>query len=413
MKWGQNLLNLYGQNNYESSKNSISKSDQLFLALISIAFVLSDWMISYFSFSEVLLIPIIFSLIILKKSNVKINQLKWIAFPVIFILFNSFLQLFVNLEFDFRISIISLIKLVFYIVTVIIIYNFITISNLKSSFMYWNNIIAIVVCIIAVYIAIAIYLEGAIPWRFFVTFTRTGGNVFRSDPLIVRAKSFFMEPAHLGFYLNSVLAINLLNKDKIKVPVIISTILALIITFTFSYTAIGVMIVTLILYLIQGYNNGELNLNKKWVLIVGAIFLLFTIVFWESINITLIDRTIRLFQGNESSGYERLVLSWQYVNKGNFLIGNGMLHTPPIWNNFAYIQSDFGIIGSILMISLIFLFSIKNLYISIFFILMNFVKGGYLSPAYWFLILLVITYSTALKRPDNVEVSRKEENCVK
>lgn len=407
------MLSLYGQNNTESSKYANSKSDHLFLAIISIAFVLSDWMVGYFSFSEIILIPLILILILLKKSEVRINQMKWIAFPAIFVLTNSVLQYRFNSDFEFRVALFSLIKLLFYICTVIIIYNFLNKSKLKTPFLYWNNIIAMVACIVAVYIAIAIYLEGAIPWRFFVTFTRTGGNVFRRDPLIVRAKSFFMEPAHLGFYLNSVLAINLLNKDKIKVPVIISAILALIITFTFSYTAIGVMIVTLILYLVQGYNNGELNLNKKWVLIVGAIFLLFTIVFWESINITLIDRTIRLFQGNESSGYERLVLSWQYVNKGNFLIGNGMLHTPPIWNNFAYIQSDFGIIGSILMISLIFLFSIKNLYISIFFILMNFVKGGYLSPAYWFLILLVITYSTALKRPDNVEVSRKEENCVK
>lgn len=369
--------------------------DYIFLFLISLSFVLSDWMLSYFSFTELLIAPTIIGVIIFRKVFITKSQIKWIVLPLTFILFNSMLQVIFNDEFLLRPALISIVKLSFYIILVLILLNYIEKYQLQKKFLEMNNILAMVICLIAVYIGVAIYLEGAIPWRFFVTFTRTGGNVFRRDPLIVRAKSIFMEPAHLGYYLNTILAFNLLNLGNIKIPLIYSSILILIIFLTFSYSAIGIMLLVLLLSYFKNKNNVNFSfkLNKYWLLLAISLALGFIYIFRESIYITLIERTIRLIQGEESSGYERLVLSWQYVNRDNFLIGNGLLNTPSIWNNFAYIQSDLGLLASLIMICCIAILTVKNMYLGIFFIFMNVVKGGYLSPAYWFLILGVVLYS--------------------
>lgn len=369
------------------------------LLYIGVTFALSDWMLGLFSFSELMLIPVFAGLLFTRQLYVYRQQYKWIVLPAVFLLFNSLIQALTEPLFDHRLALISSIKLIFYIVTVIILYNYIKGNQLSGHFLYMNNLVAMLICLIAVYIAVAIYLEGAIPWRFFVTFTRTGGNVFRRDPLIVRARSIFMEPAHLGYYLNTVLAANLLNRQKIRMPLVFTVVLVGIISFTFSYSAIGVMLMIIGLYIVMEKRANRLRINKKVLLAALLLVLIFTAVFWQSIYITLIERSIRLLQGEESSGYERLVLSWQYVNRDNFWFGNGILHTPPIWNNFAYIQSEFGIIALILISGLILSLAWQNIYLMGVFIMMNFVKGGYLSPAYWFLILIVLLYSTLKEKP--------------
>lgn len=382
-----------------SYDGKVRKTDHFFLAFISIAFVLSDWIISYFSFSELFLGPLLILLLIFGRLKIHRHQVKWALIPIGYVLLNTLMQLITNQQFDIQLAVISTIKLIFYISVIIIMFNYIREYTLEKALLIWINIVAMIICIIAVYIAIAIYLEGAIPWRFFVTFTRTGGNVFRTDPLIVRAKSIFMEPAHLGYYLNTVLAVNLLNNVKVKIPVVFTLIIMMIVVLTFSYSAIGVMLFILLLYGIKMVKRESFQINKKVLLMAVIAGIAFTFIFWESINITLIDRTVRLFRGDESSGYERLILSWQYVKRDNFFIGNGILHTPPIWNNLAYIQSDFGIVGSLLMIIMISIISTNNLFLGLTFVLMNFVKGGYLAPAYWFLILVVLLYSTVSEKP--------------
>lgn len=368
--------------------------NHLVLFLISFSFIVSDWMLGPFSFTELFLGSIFIFLILFGKVRIHLPQIKWISIPLVIVLVNSMVQYFFNASFDLRISMIATIKLFFYLILITGIYNYIRNQKLEKSFLVWNNVAAMLVCLLAVYIMIAIYLEGAIPWRPLVTFTRTGGNVFIRDPLVVRAKSIFMEPAHLGYYLNTILAVNLFN-IKYKVPSVFSIIIVLIICATFAYTAISIMLVMVIIFLFQKIYNKDLILHKGLVVSSLVVFSLFIFFFWESINIALIGRTQNIISGTESSGYERLVLTWQYINFDNvfnILFGNGFLHTPIIWNNFAYILSDLGLFA--FLISLVFVGALlwKNYPIGIVFIFMNFAKGGYLAPAYWFLIMLVLLY---------------------
>lgn len=366
--------------------------NQVALFIISFSFIVSDWMLGAFSFSELLLgafVPILF---MFGKFRIHKSQIKWISLPVCIVMIHSVVQHFFNEAFDWRTVIIAGIKLSYYLILTTGIYNFIKTQKLEKDFLLWNNIAAMVICLLAVYIMVAIYLDGAIPWRPLVTFTRTGGNVFSRDPLIVRAKSIFMEPAHLGYYLNTILAFNLFNK-KVTVPYVFSIILILVISATFAYTAISIMLILLFLYLGQKIYTKEFKINKRISVIVGIIAVLFVGFFWESIYLTLINRTIQLIQGEESSGYERLVLTWQYVNADNIWLGNGFMHTPIIWNNFSYVLTDLGLFPFVVsLIGVGYLIYINKI-IGLFFILMNFAKGGYLSPAYWFLILLVLLYS--------------------
>lgn len=408
-------MGLEKRNKINQLKSEVNYSDYILVFLISLSFVLSDWMLSYFSFTELIIGPVIIMVILLRKIFITRDQIKWLIAPIILIVFNTAFQIAFNDEFLLRPALVSIVKLTFYILLVLILLNYFEKYHLEKEFLKMNNIFAMVVCVIAVYIGIAIYLEGAIPWRFFVTFTRTGGNVFRRDPLIVRAKSIFMEPAHLGYYLNTVLAFNLLNKSHIKISGIYSIIIISVIMLTFSYSAIGIMTIILLMFVIKNRNSQDfkLNINKFWILITLIIGMIFLYVFRESIYVTLIERTVRLIQGDESSGYERLILSWQYVNRENFWIGNGLLNTPSIWNNFAYIQSDLGIIATLLMIGCTVYLTIKNTYMGIFFIFMNVVKGGYLSPAYWFLILGVVLYSRVLDNTYSVRKFGKGDYRVK
>lgn len=368
------------------------------MCLISLLFIISDWMLGVFSFSELLLIPIIFFLIVLGKFRITRSQIKWITVPNAMILINTLFQIGTQNPIDLRIILISVIKLNFYMLVISSLYNFICIQEVKKKFLIWNNIAAMVVCLLAIYIMAAIYLEGAIPWRPLVTFTRTGGNVYMRDPLVVRAKSIFMEPAHLGYYLNTILAVNLFNKQNITIPPIFTLILIVIICATFSYTAIGIMLSTLFMHLIKKASQREFSINRWGLIIVIIIFGIFIFVFRESIYLTLVERTIRLIEGTESSGYERLVLSWQHLSKDNLWLGEGFMHSPTSWNNFAYFTTELGILALVSSIGFILFLAKKSIPFSIFFILMNFAKGGYLSPAYWFLLLMLLIYMNQEKR---------------
>lgn len=377
------------------------------LFFASFSFIVSDWMLGVFSFSELLLGFLATLLFLFGKFRVHKPQIKWISLPIVIIITHSIIHHVISEGINWRTVLISLIKLAFYLILTTGFYNYVRVQKLEKSFLLWNNIAAMVVCVLAVYIMTAIYLDGAIPWRPLVTFTRTGGNVFSRDPLIVRAKSIFMEPAHLGYYLNTVLAFNLFSK-KIKMPYIFSIILVLIIMATFAYTAIAIMAFTLVSYFGRKLYTNELKLDKRVCVVLGLVVAGFVAFFWESIYLTLINRTLQLIQGEESSGYERLVLTWQYVERDNIWLGHGFMHTPIIWNNFAYVLTDLGIVPFIISLIGAGYLTYVNSSVGLFFILMNFAKGGYLSPAYWFLILLVLLYSFEGKK-EELNGLRKED----
>ena len=107
-------------------------------------------------------------------------------------------------------------------------------------------------------------------------------------------------------------------------------------------------------------------------------------------------------------GFFWFVRSWNYVNKEHIFMGNGMGHTPEIWNIYAYVLSDLGLIAFILFCIFSVFLIIKNYKMGILFIVLNFQKGGYLSSAFWSYLLLLFIYIN--KNDQKAELSRE---CLK
>lgn len=116
------------------------------------------------------------------------------------------------------------------------------------------------------------------------------------------------------------------------------------------------------------------------------------VVFFDQFYITFFDRVITILNKQDTSASSRIVGSWQYVQ--NIFIGNGVGMTAPIWNNFAYVLSDFGLIPFLGFLFWTLYLLKRNFYFGMFFILISFQKGGYLSFYYWLTICLFIIFST-------------------
>ena len=126
---------------------------------------------------------------------------------------------------------------------------------------------------------------------------------------------------------------------------------------------------------------------------------------WNVINITVIQRTLAIISGEDISARIRLINSWQYVSRDTLWMGNGIGQTPIITNVYAYILSDFGLIGFIGKLTFTAYISFKNWKFGIVFLLLNFAKGGYLSSGYWFMMIIFITYG--LSKKDHYSLKNK------
>ena len=123
------------------------------------------------------------------------------------------------------------------------------------------------------------------------------------------------------------------------------------------------------------------------IVILGVMFF----VTKDIIQVTLIDRTLDIINGKDSSASSRILESWQYINKENLISGNGIGHTPDIWNVYAYFLSDLGLVAFIALVLLSGYLVKKNYKLGILFIALNFQKGGYLAaPIYIFLLLIFL-----------------------
>ena len=380
-------------------KNRQPIFNHLFLFFIAIAFVLSDWIYGAFTFTELILGVLVAILFLAGKYRIHMHQFKWVMSPIIIISLHSFVLYLLQDDFNLKISIIALIKLTFYILVVVGLYNFIKVQKLEKEFMIWNNVAAILILILGVYIAVAVYIETnteqTVPYEFLLHFTRLDGHLYRWDIPIVRMKSIFQEPAHLGYYLNSILLMNMLNKIDLRMKKWVNSLLIVGIILTFSYSSVFIMLTIMVLWLLFNFKHIKSKLRWKPSVLI-SLFLVFAVIFIfrEFIYTTLIQRTIEIITGSETSGYERLVVSWRYINKETLLLGYGFLQSPgTLWNVFAYVFTELGLTLFITYIFAIGYLMKYNIPIALVFILMNFAKGGYLSSSYWFLILLVVIYS--------------------
>lgn len=388
-------------NNWMNQYKTVQpKLNHLILAVISFSFILSDWLYGAFTFTELLLGVVFVVMFVLGKVRIKQQQLKWIILIPVLILLHSIYHYYFNPEFVIQTSFIALIKLSYYIILVTGIFNYIRVQKLEKEFMFWNNIMALLVCLLAVYIAFAVYaemnLDLTIPYERLLQFTRVDGHLYRRDIPIVRMKSIFEEPAHLGYYLNTVLMMNLLNKVRIRSNWVFNGIIIVVTLLTLSYSAVFIMGMILFLWLINSLRVHTFSIKWNYKVIISLIgFFIVIYLFRDLLYTTIVERTSELLAGTESSGYERLIISWRYINKETYLTGLGFMQTPGVlWNVFAYVWTEMGVIYFLFYILFILYITSLNISVGIVFVLMNIAKGGYLSSSFWFLIVLVIIYST-------------------
>lgn len=271
---------------------------------------------------------------------------------------------------------------------------------------------AVVILLLGVYIATAVYLEVnteiELPYAFLLRFTRLDGHLFRRDIPIVRMKSIFEEPAHLGYYLNSILSVNVFGTFRLDKGRMFNLFLIVGILMTMSYSAIVITMTILLIKLVYKILKKDIAFSVNYKVIFPALIIVIIVfIFRDVLFTTFIRRTMELLDGTETSGYERLFDSWRYITRENLLLGVGFMHSQGyLWNNYAYAITEMGVIG-LAIIGGFNLFLLKsNIGLGLVFLLLNFAKGGYLSSSYWFLILLILIY---FKSSPGDSYTRKEE----
>lgn len=370
----------------------------VFIMIMCLAFVLSDWMIGIFSFSDYLFGALFLMMVLSNNFKIRPKQYKWLIIVLTIIVFNILQNYFINDAFILKTGLAGLIKITTYTVVITSFYNFIDRHSLEEKLMKSMNITALIVCLIGFYISLALYTNGNLPYEFFWHFTRTDSisYLFEGSENLYRIRSVFSEPSYLGYYLTIILGVNLFNKQYIKTNILFLLLLILTIISTFSYSSIGIMMLILVLqfFSVETFKNMK---HKKldYFYIVLTLIALGSLIFItkDIIQVTLIDRTSDILAGKDSSASARLLESWQYINTNHLISGNGIGHTPDIWNVYAYFLSDLGL-AAFLGLVLFSGYLVKiNYKLGILFIALNFQKGGYLAAPFYILIVLIFIFA--------------------
>lgn len=380
----------------ELFKHSPSFWSMTTLVLASIGYLLSDWTILYSSFGDFILAFTVVLMLSLGKISFSKNQFIVVISIIVIILSSSILSFFNNTYwFNYTRAILSSIKLIFHSSALIILYNFIKNGKLEKQFLNILNVTAIFAVVIGVFITLLLYSGNEEIPLLLWTYTRQDSRsyFFGVNEYIIRTRSLFSEPAHLGYYLNTVFFANVFYKKKSNVAIL--SIIAVGIILTLSYSMYFVFISVCLTLLIINILNQKFYWSRwYWLLLLPVSVLIYFL--WDFITVTIFQRTLNIFSGEDGSANIRIIGAWDYVTRERLIYGNGIGHTPPITNIYAYVLSDFGLIGFIPYFTGSLLLLYKHVAVLVFFVTMNSAKGGYLNPLYWFVLLIVITYGIDL-----------------
>lgn len=358
------------------------------IVLLVWVMILSDWSVLNVSFGDFLLVGIVLLLL----SNVPIDFSKkqqWL-----FIISTSSIILITLLAYitgpadmNIKLLLFSNVKLMFYIGMVMMIYNYISSRGLKPKFVRVNTYMSLLVIAIGIVIIYLILTDQLDILHKIWHFTRIDDRSYHlGSSEIIRMRSLFAEPAHLGFYLNISLYFVLKQRNKYWLVYTVLISIGIVLTLSYSMIMIGS-------WLIMSTIAKHVKLSQfKWdgrYLIVVAVMLLIALIFGEFLYEAIYIRTLNILSGEDGSAIARLMGSWQQIDSAHLLFGVGAAHSTNITNMYAYALSDFGIIGLLGLLAgtgIIFTFGLRE---GIFFTLMNISKGGYLNPLFWLFILVI------------------------
>ncbi|GAB2479864.1 hypothetical protein GCM10008929_01910 [Alkalibacterium psychrotolerans] len=365
----------------------------LILLLVSLTFLVSDWVVLYSSFGDFLLASAVLLILFLGKFHIRYDQILIILAIFAILAITFVLSYFYNdYWFSQRRALLSILKLTFYTISIILIFNYIKLNQLSIAFLKMNNLLAIGAVLVGFILTLFIYMESLEVPHFVWTFTRqdTRSYFYAGNEAIVRSRSFFSEPAHLGYYLNILYFSNIKSKE-IKRKKTVLFIFATGILLTLSYSMILVFLLTNIVFVFSRFSKKEL-LWSKWYILSLVLLSVLLFYFWNFIDVAIIERTRNILSGEDGSANIRILGAWMYVDENRLLMGNGIGHTPPVTNIYAYMLSDLGLIGFIPYLGLTIYLLINSFSTFTFFVIMNMAKGGYLNPAYWLFLLFVFLY---------------------
>lgn len=358
------------------------------IVLLVWVMILSDWSVLNVSIGDFLLVGIVLLLL----SNVPIDFSK--KQQQLFIISTSSIILITLLAYitgpadmNIKLLLFSNVKLMFYIGTVMMIYNYISSRGLKPKFVRINtymSLLVIAIGIVIIYFILTDQLDILHKIWYFTRIDDRSYHLGSSD--IIRMRSLFAEPAHLGFYLNISLYFVLKQRNKYWLVYAVLISIGIVLTLSYSMIMIGS-------WLIMSTIAKHVKLSQfKWdgrYLIVVAVMLLIALIFGEFLYEAIYIRTLNILSGEDGSAIARLMGSWQQIDSGHLLFGVGAAHSTNITNMYAYALSDFGIIGLVGLLTgtgIIFTFGLRE---GVFFTLMNISKGGYLNPLFWLFILVI------------------------
>ena len=358
------------------------------IVLLVWVMILSDWSVLNVSFGDFLLVGIVLLLL----SNVPIDfskkqQQLFITSTSSIILITLLAYITGPADMNIKLLLFSNVKLMFYIGTVMMIYNYISSLGLTPKFVRINtymSLLVIAIGIVIIYLILTDQLDILHKIWYFTRIDDRSYHLGSSD--IIRMRSLFAEPAHLGFYLNISLYFVLKQRNKYWLVYTVLISIGIVLTLSYSMIMIGS-------WLIMSTIAKHVKLSQfKWdgrYLIVVAVMLLIALIFGEFLYEAIYIRTLNILSGEDGSAIARLMGSWQQIDSGYLLFGVGAAHSTNITNMYAYALSDFGIIGLLGLLAgtwIIFTFGLRE---GVFFTLMNISKGGYLNPLFWLFILVI------------------------
>ncbi|MGG2084514.1 hypothetical protein [Lysinibacillus pakistanensis] len=383
--------------------------EKLVIILTVLGVVLSDLMLGHLSLGDVtifcaLLLAAVDMLSAL-KFKIKISHLLLFLSFLIIIISNFLLNLNINNSFQLTEGIFGLVKFIYYGGIVIVLINYIKFKKIEYMTLKILATIAVITSIIGIYIAIAILLDGLLPYKFFWALTRDEYESYMfvtSAVTLVRIKSIFSEPAHLGVFLNMVLALSYFNHFNFKLKSKYIIVIYLTIFFTLSFSAVITLIFINVFYFLGKEKISKLISRKSsWISV--CLLLLTGIFLWDIIEKALFSRITFMINGVDESAKVRLIGTWGHISEDYFIIGNGIGNSPFLSNIYSYILSDLGLLSLIIYIFFNIFLLYKNYKLGVIFILINFAKGGYLAVGFWVCLLMFIVFS--LK---DTEINRKK-----
>ncbi|MEG0415240.1 MAG: glycosyltransferase family 2 protein [Erysipelothrix sp.] len=380
------------------TKNQLGEatlSDKFSIVLLMFIPLLSDWKISAINIGDMITLVVTLyatvKLINMKKLKMVLFR-KTLIIPILIVICNIFIHILLSSNFNLNTGIFYFLKIGLYVVFVNVIFSYISINNLQAvTFKYLVNT-AVVVGVIGMILSLMILLNNKFPTEFFWSFTRSdrASYIFRGTS-IVRMRSFFSEPSYLGLYFNLVLSIYLFTKFKVKQSLKPAILLSVFVMFTFAFSALATLALIWGTYLF--FVNKLIYKNKRILIVLSLSLLIVIFLLRNQLYETLVRRVIAILSGADTSTINRLIGSWSYINLDNIVMGNGVGMTPPIWNNLAYILSDFGLLAFIPFMFYLYKNCKKNLILTFMFVVFSFQRGGYLNCYYWFSFLIIVIFS--------------------